>query len=583
MTRPIHYLLPLSLLFACGAPPGARSANDVEGAVQLSRTYEEGKRYKVRFVVDAAIPAAQRLVRTQIDADATVTRVSESGIATLALAVDDALLELPLHPIAVGASHQELGGVTAEYRMDKRGRLRGEPDVEGNEAQTQALLSSLGAFLWARPSFPTEAVAEGDEWEAPVDWTWVGEQLAGQEEDLTYVLEGVADGDLGPMAAVSFDGRAHSETVPVSQDGASTIRANFRVQGDAMIAVDDGLSGHGSAHARARFDTTGQAEQMVGSLPSEWAVEWCVVPEGVEFEDVGCGTGELLGPRIPDPSTPTVTMYTGDACEPRVTEMRETLASVPDNPSPPAPEFDLPVVADGAEPFAAEGPALEIEGDVIRVDGRDLGIDRTIEALGNLRQQWAQLRPGTDAPDFLYVMVDAETPVATAGPLLARLAEADWKLRLVVSTGEEVTEQEPSHPSPEWLEAQTARLETLGPSDQAMAMAGLMGVALGGCGQALQAFGTLSSADFDTRARLIREGLPDAVLACHCEALDMDALEVLLIQAGGPAVGGLRWLKFPLSTEESARRLRLGRNPTVARLAEVLAGRQDDDTPVRLP
>jgi hypothetical protein len=582
MKRPIHHLLPLTLLLACGAPPGARSANGAEGSVELTRNYEEGKRYKVRFIVDAAIPAAQRLVRTQIDAEAVVTRVSESGTASLALVVDDAQLELPLHPIAIGPSHQELDGVRAQYRVDRRGRLRGEPDVEGSTAQTQAILSSLGAFLWARPSFPAEAVSEGDEWEAPVDWSWVGEQLSGDEDELTYVFEGVTDGELGRTAAISFDGRARSDTVPVTQDGSSTIRANFRVRGESMIAVEDGLSGHGSAQARARFDTTGQAEQMVASLPSEWAVEWCIAPEDTDFDDIGCGSGELLGPRVPDPAAPVATLYTGDACEPRVAEMRQTLQGVPDNPSPPAPEFTLPVVADGAEPFAAEGPALEIEGDVVRVDGRELEIDRTIEALDNLRTQWAQLRPGTDVPDFLYVMVDAETPVDTAGPILTQLAEADWNLRIVVSTGEEVSETEPSHPAPEWLENQTARMANLGPSEKAMAMAALMGVALGGCGQALQAFSSLSSADFETRARLIREGLPAAVEACGCQALDMDALEVLLLEAGGPAEGGLRWLRFPLSSESSARRLRLGRNPTVARLAEVLAARRDQEAPVRL-
>jgi hypothetical protein len=262
--------------------------------------------------------------------------------------------------------------------------------------------------------------------------------------------------------------------------------------------------------------------------------------------------------------------------------MRSTLEGVPDNPSPPAPDFDLPVVADGAEAFAAEGPALEIEGDVLRVDGQELGIDRTIEALGNLRTQWARLRPGTDVPDFLYIMIERDTPVSSAAPMLAALSEADWNLRVVVSTGADVTETEPSHPIPEWLEMQEARLTTLGPSEQAMAMAALMGVALGGCGQALQAFSSLSSADFATRATLIREGLPNAVAACHCQALDIDARESLRIEAGGPAEGGLRWVSLPLSTESSARRLRLGQNPTAARLAEVLATRRDPEAPVRL-
>jgi hypothetical protein len=276
------------------------------------------------------------------------------------------------------------------------------------------------------------------------------------------------------------------------------------------------------------------------------------------------------------------TLYTGDACEPRVAEMRTSLSRVPDNPSPPAPDFDLPVVADGAELFASEGPALEIEGDVLRVDGRELGIEPTITALGNLRTQWAQLRPGTPVPDFLYIMIEKDTPMASAAPMLSALADADWKLRVVVSTGTDVTETEPSHPIPEWLEMQTARLTTLGPSEQAMAMAALMGVALGGCGQALQAFSSLSSADFETRATLIREGLPSAVEACHCQALDIDALESLLIDAGGPAEGGLRWLALPLSAESSARRLRLGQNPTAARLAGVLATLRDREAPVRL-
>jgi len=581
MKRPITFSLVLfTFAVGCGAPPGSRTGADVEGSVELRRTYEEGKRYKVRFIVDAAIPAAQRLVRTQVDGEVVITSVDENGRGTLALVVEGAELQLPLHPIAIGGSEQGLAGVRALYRVDERGRMRGEADMEGSAGQQQALAASFGAFLWARPSFPAERVAEGDEWEGPVDWGWVGEQLAGGRRDLTYVFEGVADGELGDTAAISIEGRARSETVQL--DAESSIRANFRLEGESMISLADGISGHGSARATARFDTTGQAQQMVGSLPSQWAVEWCIAPEGTDLDDIGCGSGELLGPRSPDPAAPVATLYTGDACEPRVAELRQTLTNVPDNPSPPAPEFDLPVVADGATEFSEEGPALEIEGDQVRVDGREMDVEATVEALSNLRSQWTRLRPGTEPPDFLYLMIAGDTTVEDAREALTQLAEADWNLRVVVSTGGEVAEVEPSHAAPEWLQMQTARLATANPSERAMAMAALMGVALGGCGQALQAFSSLSSADFETRAQLIREGLPDAMAACNCQALDMDALEVLLLEAGGPAEGGLRWVSLPLSTESSARRLRLGRNPTVARLAEVLATRRDQDAAVRL-
>ena len=39
-------------------------------------------------------------------------------------------------------------------------------------------------------------------------------------------------------------------------------------------------------------------------------------------------------------------LYTGEACGPRIAEMRETLSHIPDTPSPPTPSFGLPVVAD---------------------------------------------------------------------------------------------------------------------------------------------------------------------------------------------------------------------------------------------
>ncbi len=583
--RPISAVLAaltaVTVLAACGAPPGARSGNDAEGTVRLERTYAEGDRYQVLLMVDTAIPAANRLIRTEINAELHVTGVSETGTATLALVVEGAKLHLPLHPVAIGPAEQELNDVRALYRVDKRGRLRGDADVEGSEGQQQALAASIGAFLWARPSFPREAIAEGDTWDGPVDWGWVGEQLGDNERELSYVFEGVTDGELGETAAITIEGRAETEAVEVGPG--SSIRASFRLEGDSMISLGDGISGHGSARARATFDTTGEAERMVASLPSQWAVEWCIAPVGTDLADIGCGSGELLAPRAPNPEAPAATLYTGDACEGRVTEMREALSQVPDNPSPPAPEFELPVVAEGTEPFAAEGPALEIEGDEIRVDGRVLSVEDTVEALNNLREQWARLRPGGEAPDFLYVMVHGDTSVANAGPALAALAAADWNIRLVVSTGEEVTEAEPSHPAPEWLSSQTSRLETASPSEKAMAMAALMGVAIGGCGQALQAFSALNSADFETRAELIREHLPSAVEACHCQALDIDALEVLLLEAGGSSGIGLRWIALPLGADGAGQRLRLGRNPNMSRLTEVLARRSDHEAPVRLP
>jgi hypothetical protein len=172
--------------------------------------------------------------------------------------------------------------------------------------------------------------------------------------------------------------------------------------------------------------------------------------------------------------------------------------------------------------FATNGlPVLE------RADGlgRPPGVLVEITSVDDLAAVVARAKKQRKKKNQPFVLaLRSSLPVEPLWPFLLQLS-AVGEVRLLVNVPRPPRVPLPTPEAPPWAREALARLER---QPSAAALADATKLAVGSCGAAIEVFGHVANAN-PAEVRYTFKELPEAIMACRCRGLDVDALELFVL------------------------------------------------------
>ncbi len=257
------------------------------------------------------------------------------------------------------------------------------------------------------------------------------------------------------------------------------------------------------------------------------------------------------------------------SCEARVASMREVLARMPRDIM----EAAIRVPED-VQPLALTGTDAMLDGIpvVLHADGRAT-FDN--QAYPNIAAVEPRLRDELDKANALadntgrpftanlLLVLDERAPVGELVAMLDRLPEQVHPALVITLPGDRVP---PPPPTPDWV-----RVALAVPADErAHSVARAVEKTLGDCEPVRAVFKAVTDAAADERAGVLIDGMPGAVAACGCQGIDVEALTALLWGLNGRHDLRTRLLALELSRDPKALPVKLARDATGKRLAELV-------------
>jgi hypothetical protein len=303
-----------------------------------------------------------------------------------------------------------------------------------------------------------------------------------------------------------------------------------------------------------------RAQSTAGRAETTFEHELCLVPEGSELSEAGCWDIE--------DQRPAATSYV-DRCEERVAAFEARLAELPPVALQPITVSPLPVV-ERAQPMRARAVVEELFGDEVWLP--------QVQSPAPF-ESCAQARTDRDEQPLHLVAAAANAPVAGLIWALTRdyLPEhADFGLAV---QGPPVPEVDPVPESAaEWLrdlvEERSHPFESIHPTDRFSIALSLMEDPGGLCFPTMLPRCFVGYPEFQASWLAQRTtSIPEAIRACGCQSVDIDAVEALLVRwsQDHPPVG---WLPLNI-VAEGGTAVRLPPGATFQDLATAIERRGD--------
>ncbi len=495
------------LLAGCGAatPHGSESAHLLRLRPPPHARYELIVRTDT---VTQALP--DRVVRSTVRGTAVVTERAPALEYTIELASMERVAASS--PVILPPQREPFEMRLVE-RLDARGR-RLSVDLDG-DAERAALASSVRGSL----TFAREPVHIGSRWEEHDE----------QGVATTYRLE-------------AFEGEVARLGVRRSAEGSE-------LTGTTWVALDDGSI----SRSTGRLELAEDPEAP--DAPHIVAFEICMQPEG----DRRLGCGDARTPQLGEEAgetAPRAAVYEGEACVARAAAIERGLELIAQEGGGFAPHVALPE-ASGGDPTLAPGHVLEVLGDRIGLDGREVARADLETELESITLQYdIDQRPPEQR--VMYLLLDRQARLADVRSILER-ASAFGAPRLVI---ERDSGAEPPR-MPQWVGAVLGAASQSG--DASRGVTEVLSVAIGLCDPLVYALAMVADPEAPERAARMPTMVGEALRTCRCEGVDIDAIGAVM----QPPRRVHRGLPFTIGRRGAA--VRIGGQRTVAELATELA------------
>lgn len=283
------------------------------------------------------------------------------------------------------------------------------------------------------------------------------------------------------------------------------------------------------------FVSQGRFEAPLDRVPNRCG--WCATND-----DGPCDPGESATPA----DAPTVASYTGAACAERVATMRRRFEGLVHAP------IDWPPLSHPTSPEASTTPVSFVRPDVAVLpegfwrDHEEIAeMDELLERLDRAEANHGLLHPGTSFEREVNLHVGLDTSLTRVRTMLRALAAARWRVTLVVHTTDALPPSPETTP-PVWLREELAASGADAREDSARVGVATE-LAVGACEEAASVLGS-----FREPAQYVEllARLPDAVDACGCGGLDVDALEDLIARRSSASRGTRAWAGLALEATD---------------------------------
>ncbi len=530
----------LVLSASCGAAPAP-----APDGVTLRVHPEVGARYEVDIVLDTHIEPLHGRVRTISHGELEIAAV-QGDVVTYRSRSGATRLEMPDNPVRLPPVAAE-AGCDVELRVGPRGELLASPIVVSGACPSAEL-----AVSWVEALLPPDEVRVGDTWPLPAPG------VAAVADAPTITREGSVELARVDGALADLEWQSSGHVGPLTPREGVTISATHETHGSASIAIADGLTRRGESHTTSTYDAT--PEDAARYRPTAIDVAWCLARQG----EPPCEA------RVEETDArPSAQVYEGEACAARAATLDATLATIGSDVEQIA-AGDVPTAERGTVPLTDSAPRIIVTAEGAHLDGRAVTPEQLTADLETLSRNWTILHPHTAFPGRVHLLAAPATPLSAIEPVLALLTPTH-AVDMVVITG-----PGPTRPAlPAWVGELPAD-----PAARATHLSRAWTTAVSGCAPMISMFGALAMADASSRGALLRQGVGEALAACHCGGVDVDAIEALAARTGSTNDVAIAALVIPAGT--TGRALRIARSGTAADLAAALAARTTPGSAVRL-
>ena len=264
---------------------------------------------------------------------------------------------------------------------------------------------------------------------------------------------------------------------------------------------------------------------------------------------------ETLPTLVPKSKRDTATSYVGAACAPRVAALKATIAGSPHEAYVSAPAYPLVKSTHGSRSLHRSKRVISLDvhrGKLVAAWGRTKRpLEKTFE--------WMQQ---TDGSRRLVVRLPARQQVGTAIQHLTEVAHEDDEIVLLAQDPRpRAMPLIPERASP-WLKSSISRLVTL-EGVEFIAGVGSLNQGTGICRSVIKLWGDMASMTASDRNTYFDAQLPQRILDCKCEGLDVDALDAArrLVAVSHPKYV-YRDLTLPITNRKSAPTIRFTKRVT---------------------
>ena len=258
---------------------------------------------------------------------------------------------------------------------------------------------------------------------------------------------------------------------------------------------------------------------------------------------------------VPDRKRDTATSYVGAACAPRVAALKATIAASPHEAYVNTPAYPLVKSTHGSRSLYRRDRVMSL--DVHR--GTLVMAGRMTKRPPEKTAEWMRHKAGSRR---LVVRLPAQQPVGTAIKHLTELAHHDDQIVLLAQEPHpRAASLVPEKASP-WLKSSISRLLTL-EDIEFIAGVGRLNHGTVICTSVIKLWGDVASMTANDRNTYFDAQLPQRILDCKCEGLDVDALDAFrrLMTVSHPK-HAYRDIPLPITNRKSAPTIRFSKRVT---------------------